>query len=77
MDLSYSTYFSEKNKKVEKISKCIYTLDTLKFFISIAWEARFVSHKQYEDIAVKLGEIGKMFWGWRKSLENIKKENPA
>lgn len=73
LDLSYTAYFSEKGTKAEKISKCILILDTLKFFIYVAWEAKFTSHKQYEDIAVTLGEIGKMFWGWKKSLDNIKK----
>lgn len=73
LDFSYTTYFSEKDKKSEKLTKCIITLDTLKFFISIAWEAKFISHKQYEEIAIKLSEIGKMFWGWKKSLEKIVK----
>lgn len=73
LDSSYTTYFSEKDKKAEKISKCIITLDTLKFFISVAWEAKFISHKQYEEIAIKLNEVGKMFWGWKKSLDNIRK----
>jgi len=73
LDSSYTTYFSEKDKKAEKISKCIITLDTLKFFISVAWEAKLISHKQYEEIAIKLNEVGKMFWGWKKSLDNIRK----
>ena len=34
------------------------------------WEAKLISHKQYENIAIRLDEIGKMFWGWKKSLDH-------
>lgn len=70
-------YFTEKEKKAEKISDCILCLDVLKFLISVAWEGKLVSNKQYEEISLKLDEIGKMLGGWRKSLENLQKKNPA
>jgi len=75
LELSYTTYFSKKEDKKEKITECILILDTLKFIISIAWEAKLISHKQYEEIALKLNEIGKMFGGWRNSLNNPQKKN--
>lgn len=75
LELSYITYFTEKEKKMEKVSECILVLDTLKFLISVAWEGKLVSHKQYEDVALKLDEIGKMFGGWLKSFGNPEKKN--
>ena len=74
---SSSAYFSEKdhgssNKKAEKISECIFILDILKFLISTAWEGKFISNKQYENTATRLDEVGKMLWGWKKSLETTK-----
>lgn len=69
LELSYTAYFIEKEKKPQKISECIFTLDILKFLLTIAWEGKFISHKQYEELAVKLNEIGKMFWGWKKSID--------
>lgn len=69
LELSYAAYFTDKANKNEKISKCIFVLDTIKFLISINWEAKFISHKQYEEIALNLSEIGKMFNGWRKGLD--------
>lgn len=77
LELSYTAYFIEKEQKVEKIAGCIFHLDTLKFLISIAWETKLISHKQYEDLALKLGEIGKMLWGWKKSLSDPQKKNRA
>lgn len=76
LELAYIAYFTEKEKKQEKIAGCILTLDTLKFLISITWEARLVSSKQYEEVALKLDEIGKMFGGWKNSLiKNPEKKN--
>lgn len=77
LELSYAAYFTEKEKKLEKIIKCIFIVDTLKFLISIAWEGKLISNKQYEAIAVKLEEIGKMLGGWKKSLDNPEKKNRA
>ena len=75
LEFAYIAYFTEKNKKLEKISECILILDTLKFIISVAWEGKLISNKQYEEIILKLGEIGKMFGGWKNSLNNPEKKN--
>lgn len=75
LDLAYIAYFTEKEKKTAKISECILVLDTLKFLVSVAWEGKLISNKQYEDIAVKLEESGKMLGGWKNSLTNPEKKN--
>jgi len=78
LETSYTAYFSSKNKKLEKISDSIFVLDILKFLITLTWEAKFISHKQYKEIAVRLDEIGKMLGGWKKSLEILRyKKNPT
>lgn len=64
LELSYVAYFTEKDKKIEIITECILVLDTLKYLISIAWEARVISNKHYEEVSLKLNEAGKMFGGW-------------
>ena len=75
LEQAYTAYFSAKEKKADKIAECIFTLDILKFLISIAWEGKLISHGQCETLVVKLEEIGKMFGGWRKSLDNPTKKN--
>lgn len=75
LELAYLAYFSPKEKKVEKIAECVLVLDSLKFLISVAWEAKLISSKNLEDIALKLEEIGRMFGGWKNSLNNPKKKN--
>ena len=75
LELAYITYFTEKEKKAEKITDCILVLDTLKFLVSVAWEGKLISNKQCEDVALKLEEVGKMFGGWKKNLDNPTKKN--
>lgn len=70
LELTYIAYFTEKEKKAQKIGDCILTLDTLKFLMHISWEAKIISHKHYGEISEKLGEIGKMLGGWKKNIEN-------
>lgn len=69
LELTYTAYFTEKDKKSEKLSQCILVLDTLKFLISVAWEGKIISNKHCEDISAKLEEIGRMLGGWKKNLE--------
>ena len=75
LELSYTTYFNQKEEKSHNLSICISRLDVLKFFVSIMWEGKLISHKQYEDVAIRLDEIGKMLWGWKKSLDDPQKKN--
>ena len=75
LEQTYIAYFTEKEKKLEKISECIFTLDTLKFLISVAWEGKLISNRHFEEIGVKLDEVGKMFGGWKKSFDNPHKKN--
>ena len=75
LELAYIAYFSKKEEKIEKISECIFLLDTLKFIVSVAWDAKLVSNKQFEEIAGKLDEIGRMLWGWKEKMKNPEKKN--
>jgi hypothetical protein len=75
LEIAYTAYFTEKEKKAELISKCIFISDKLKFLISVTWDGKLISHKQCEEVAVKLDEIGKMLGGWKKNAENPEKKN--
>jgi len=75
LELGYVAYFTKKENKAEKIAECIFLLDTLKFIVSVAWETKIISEKQFEEVALKLEEIGRMLGGWKGSLENPRKKN--
>ena len=75
LELAYVTYFTQREKKAEKISECVLLLDTLKFLISVAWETKLISARQFKEVALKLEEVGRMFGGWKNNLENPLKKN--
>jgi hypothetical protein len=76
IELAYFTYFiTDRDKKISGVNKCILTLDIIKFLVHTSWEGKFISHNQYEEAGLKLKEIGRMFGGWRKNLENPEKKN--
>lgn len=98
LEVSYTAYFIasrsrlassvsgiEKEKKSAKIGECIFILDILKFLVTIIWETKNISNKQYEEVATKLDEIGKILWGWKRSIDGPdktslllrSKKNPA
>jgi len=77
IEISYTTYFSKKKGKAKKVRKCIEIYDKLKFLISITWEAKLIGNRQYENIAIKLVEVGKQLGGWKRSLKNPKNINFA
>lgn len=75
LELSYNSYFTEKDKKLEKVAECVLITDGLKFLVSIAWEGKLIPNKHCEDMAIKMDEIGKMLGGWKNSLNNPEKKN--
>ncbi|MBI4812453.1 four helix bundle protein [Candidatus Falkowbacteria bacterium] len=77
LEAAYTAYFAKRENKIEKISECVFLLDTLKFIVSVAWETKLISAKQYEEIALKLEEAGRMLGGWKNSLNNPQKKNRA
>ena len=77
LEYSYAAYFTPRERKAEKLDRCVYVFDIIKFFIHITWEEKLISHEQYALIAPKLEGIGKELGGWKKSLGNPEKKNHA
>ncbi len=77
LECTYFAYFSEKATKQTRISECILLLDTLKFLITMSWEAKLISTTRCEEVAKILDETGKMFGGWRKNIGQIETKTPV
>lgn len=75
LEQTYIAYFSSKEQKATKVTECILALDVLKFLISVAWEGKIISNQHFEDVAMKLQEVGKMFGGWQNQLARPEKKN--
>ncbi|MFO0705091.1 MAG: four helix bundle protein [Candidatus Andersenbacteria bacterium] len=59
--------FASPKRKADLIRAASSTLDTLKFFLQIAWELKLIDHKKYAHISTPLAEVGRMLGGWQKS----------
>ncbi len=66
-----------REQKLPYIQKASLKLDTLKFFLQVAWESRALDNKKYIAISNYLTEIGRMIGGWQKQITGTGKINPA
>lgn len=64
-----SVYLS-REKKSNQLSLAILKLDSLKFFLQLAWENKCLSSAKYSALSEQLDEIGRMLGGWKKGLES-------
>lgn len=57
-------------EKSRLLAEAIIELDSLKFFLAVAWENKCLSSQRYGDLSERLDEVGRMLGGWKKGLEN-------
>lgn len=62
--------YVDKTEKLPHITETIIKLDTLKFFLKIAWETKALDNRKYIAVSEPLNDIGRMLGGWRN--QNIK-----
>ncbi|MBI4067918.1 four helix bundle protein [Candidatus Kaiserbacteria bacterium] len=60
--------YARANEKPTVLARALHALDSIRFFLQIAWESKLIANKQYENLAVRIEEIGKMTGGWRKGI---------
>lgn len=70
LDNMFASIYLPKNQKINKLSIVIAKLDSLKFFLQLAWENKCLPTKKYTELSERLNEIGKMLGGWKRGLEN-------
>jgi len=51
-------------------------LDTLKFFLQVAWDLKAIDNNKYAALSAPLVEVGKMLGGWRKQIADATAEKP-
>ncbi len=60
--------YTSKDDKLPLVQKASIKLDSLKFFVQIAWDLKAVNSKKLGMLSLPLGEAGKMIGGWKKQL---------
>ncbi|MEX1112290.1 MAG: four helix bundle protein [Candidatus Andersenbacteria bacterium] len=64
--------YAPRSQKLSIIKRASSKLDSLKFFLQLAWEIKNLDDSKYLAINDPLIEAGKMLGGWQRQLE---KEN--
>ena len=75
LELSFACVYMAPEQKIIVLGKVISKLDTLKFFMQLAWESKLIPQVKYIELSQKLEEIGKMLGGWRKGLQSPSTQN--
>jgi hypothetical protein len=70
IELVLQAGYAIREQKYSVVLRAASKLDTLKFFLQVAWEIKAIDHKKYAAILEPLTEIGKMLGGWRKQLQS-------
>ncbi len=65
IELTFSTSYQPKDRKLPYLEKLITRFDLLKFMLRIAWETKALDNKKYISLSEPLNEIGRMIGGWR------------
>jgi hypothetical protein len=73
IELILTAGFTTKEYKPALIQKASIKLDTLKYFLQLAWELKALDNKQFAAISDSLVETGKMLGGWQRQ---VTKETP-
>src|SRR3989344_7188405 len=69
LEMTHQAVFASIEKKSILLGQAITRLDTLSFFLQIAWENKLLPDQKYIALAEKLIDIGKNLHGWKKSVE--------
>lgn len=68
IELILAAGFAARANKLPIIQKAGIKLDTLKYFLQIAWELKILDNKKYIEISIPLVGAGKMLGGWQRQL---------
>ena len=69
LELLYIASYQGAIEKVSTLQEAVLGLDTLKFFLRIAWEIHVLDDKKYATLSEGLQEVGRQVGGWRKGIQ--------
>jgi hypothetical protein len=75
LEFSFACTYLPLQQKILLLNRTISKLDTLKFFIQLAWESKLIPSQKQAELSHTLKEIGRMLGGWRKGLSQVTQQN--
>ena len=68
LEMLRNASYANISRKVLLLSEARSKIDSIRFFLQLAWEAKIITTKQFETISPSVEEIGRMVGGWHKGL---------
>lgn len=68
LDLLNRASHQGPNEKLPTLELAVSSIDTLKFFLQIAWEIHALDDKKYLALSEGLHEVGRQTGSWRKGV---------
>lgn len=62
-------FYTEKKNKRDILKKTNVKLEKLRYTIRLSYDLKYISIKKYEQITIKINEIGSNLGGWLKSFK--------
>ena len=77
IELIYVAMFAPAEKKIHIISKANSRNDLLKFMLNTLFELKGLKEEAFNEISLKMEEIGRQLYGWEKQTEKQNQGDPA
>ncbi len=61
--------YSPRNEKFSFLRQANMKFDALKFFLTMAWELKYIETKKFGALSAPLSEVGKMLGKWMLSVK--------
>lgn len=68
LETMHRASFSAGDTKIALLGEGLLKIDSLRFFLQLAWELKLVPTNQFAHLGKEIETIGKMIGGWRKGL---------
>lgn len=69
LELAITAGIQDRDRKLPHLEKAIVSVDLLKILIRLAKDTQALDEKRYLELQGHLQEMGRMFGGWKKSLQ--------
>jgi len=73
LELTLTAQYTKREEKIVFLQQLSRQFDTLKFFITLLWEARALDENKFSQITRNLSSIGIKIGGWIRTIQTPQK----
>ena len=77
LEISLTAQYTKREDKLAFLKQLNRKFDSLKFFITLLWEAKGLNENKFAQLSHKLSSAGIMLGGWIRRIEPPQKDTPA